>query len=152
MVELIEVSSCGQGGNSGKETLEVVITIMSCFIYILDSSNSSTITFLSSSSRYNWNGIWAGSSNGSWTRSKLNWWTIFSFQHCKRDECKSYIPFDVKTTTKSYEMMLKSFLMSHLKMTKDKNPYSRFGLTWRYLQPYYCNGVFADVYLSAGQH
>ena len=48
MVELIEVSSCGQGGNSGKETFEVVITIMSCFICILVSSNSSTITFLSS--------------------------------------------------------------------------------------------------------
>ena len=53
MVELIEVSSCGQGGNSGKETFEVVITIMSCFICILGSSNSSTITFLNYSARSN---------------------------------------------------------------------------------------------------
>ena len=42
-----------------------------CFIYILDSSNSSSITFwtsqFSSSSRSNWTGIWTGNSNGSWT-------------------------------------------------------------------------------------
>ena len=54
-----------------KETSEVVITIMGCFIYILDSSNSSTITFwtnkLSSSSRSNWTGIWTSNSNDSWT-------------------------------------------------------------------------------------
>ena len=42
-----------------------------CFIYILDSSNSSSITFwtsqFGSSSRGNWTGIWTGNSNGSWT-------------------------------------------------------------------------------------
>ena len=41
------------------------------FIYILDSSNSSSITFwtsqFSSSSISNWTGIWNGNSNGSWT-------------------------------------------------------------------------------------
>ena len=41
------------------------------FIYILDSSNSSSITFwtsqFGSSSRSNWTGIWTGNSNGSWT-------------------------------------------------------------------------------------
>ena len=41
------------------------------FIYILDSSNSSSFTFgsskLASSSRSNWTGIWTGNSNGSWT-------------------------------------------------------------------------------------
>ena len=41
------------------------------FIYILDSSNSSSFTFWSSqfasSSRSNWTAIWTGNSNGSWT-------------------------------------------------------------------------------------
>ena len=42
-----------------------------CFIYVLDSSNSSSFTFWSgsqfaSSSRSNWTGIWTGNSNGSW--------------------------------------------------------------------------------------
>ena len=49
--------------------------IMGCFIYNLDSSNSSSFTFWSSqftsSSRSNWTGIWTGiwtsNSNGSWT-------------------------------------------------------------------------------------
>ena len=44
---------------------------MTCFIYILDSSNSSSFTFwysqLASSSRSNWTGIWTGNSNGTWT-------------------------------------------------------------------------------------
>ena len=42
-----------------------------CYTYILDSSNSSSITFwttqFGSSSRSNWTGIWTGNSNGSWT-------------------------------------------------------------------------------------
>ena len=41
------------------------------FIYILDSSNSSSFTFWSSqftsSSRSNWTSIWTGNSNGTWT-------------------------------------------------------------------------------------
>ena len=41
------------------------------FIYILDSSNSSSFTFwsstLASSSRSNWTGIWTSNSNDSWT-------------------------------------------------------------------------------------
>ena len=45
--------------------------IVGCFIYILDSSNSSSFTFwsskLASSSRSNWTGICTGNSNGSWT-------------------------------------------------------------------------------------
>ena len=44
---------------------------MTCFIYILDSSNSSSFTFwtsqFTSSSRCNWTGISTGNSNGSWT-------------------------------------------------------------------------------------
>ena len=42
----------------------------SCFIYILDSSNSSSFTFLTSklasSFRSNWISMWTGNSNGSW--------------------------------------------------------------------------------------
>ena len=44
---------------------------LTCFIYILDSSNSSSFTFwtsqFTSSSRCNWTGISTGNSNGSWT-------------------------------------------------------------------------------------
>ena len=44
---------------------------MGRFIYILDSSTSSSFTFWSSqiafSSRSNWTGIWTGNSNGTWT-------------------------------------------------------------------------------------
>ena len=47
------------------------MNFLGCFIYILDSSNSSSIKFLtskfSSSCRSNWTGIWAGNSNGSRT-------------------------------------------------------------------------------------
>ena len=58
---------------------------LDCFIYILESSNSSSITFwtrqLSSSSRSNWTsfwtgiwtGIWTGNSNGSWTDKKSSY-------------------------------------------------------------------------------
>ena len=52
----------------------------SCFIYILDSSNSSSITSwtiqFGSSSRSNWAVIWTSNSNGSWTD--------------KSDECKNH--------------------------------------------------------------
>ena len=45
--------------------------LMGCFIYILDSSNSSSITLwtsqFGSSSKSNWSGIWTGNSNASWT-------------------------------------------------------------------------------------
>ena len=44
---------------------------LDCFIYILDSWNSSSITFwtsqFGSNSRSNWTSIWTGNSNGSWT-------------------------------------------------------------------------------------
>ena len=44
---------------------------MACFIYILDSSNSSSTTFwtdqFGSSSRSNWTVIWTGSWTGNWT-------------------------------------------------------------------------------------
>ena len=47
------------------------LIIKGCFIYSLDSSNSSSLTFWSSqfpsSSRSNWTGIWTGNSNGTWT-------------------------------------------------------------------------------------
>ena len=43
-----------------------------CFIYILDSSNSSSITFwtsqFGSSSRSNWTVNWTGNSNGKWQK------------------------------------------------------------------------------------
>ena len=46
-------------------------TTLVCFIYILDSSNSSSFTFwtshFTSSSRCNWTGISTGNSNDSWT-------------------------------------------------------------------------------------
>ena len=52
-------------------TTTTTTTIMGCLIYILDSSNSSSITFWTSqfnySSRSNWTGIWTGNSNGGWT-------------------------------------------------------------------------------------
>ena len=61
----------------GSEVLDLkaatgkVNQIMTCFIYILDSSNHSSFTFwtsqFTSSSRCNWNGISTGNSNGSWT-------------------------------------------------------------------------------------
>ena len=47
-----------------------------CFIYVLDSSNSSSITFWTSqfisSFRSNWIGIGTGKSNGSWTDKQLS--------------------------------------------------------------------------------
>ena len=46
-------------------------SLLGRFIYILDSSNSSSFIFwsskLASSSRSNWTGIWTNNSNGSWT-------------------------------------------------------------------------------------
>ena len=67
-----------------KETLNIVSISVSAasaiygfgdilvgFIYIIDSSNSSSFTFWSSqfttSSRSNWTVIWTGNSNGTWT-------------------------------------------------------------------------------------
>ena len=54
-----------------EESLQQFLHTMGCFIYILDSSNSSSITFwtnqFGSSSRSNWIGIWTGNSNGIWT-------------------------------------------------------------------------------------
>ena len=51
-----------------EESLQQFLHTMGCFIYILDSSNSSSITFwtsqFGSSSRSNWIGIWTGNSNG----------------------------------------------------------------------------------------
>ena len=60
---------------SSGDTVRKVHTILNyrkgCSLYILDSSNSSSITFwtsqFSSSCRSNWTGIWSGNSNGSWT-------------------------------------------------------------------------------------
>ena len=54
--------------------------VMGCFIYILDSSNSSSITFWtnqfgSSSSRRNWTSIWTGNSNGSWTDKQSSYFS-----------------------------------------------------------------------------
>ena len=79
------------------------------FIYILDSSNSSSFTFwsskLASSSRSNWTGSWTGHSNGSWTDKHSS--------HFSTAKEISYILFHVKTTTNNFwndaEMLLKSF-------------------------------------------
>ena len=81
-----------------------------CFIYILDSSNSSSIIFwtskFSSSSESNRTSIWTGNSNGSWTDKQSS-----HFSTSKKDEFKSYILFHVKTTTNRFwndaEMLLK---------------------------------------------
>ena len=49
----------------------LLTSTMGCFIYILDSSNSSSFAFwtsqFTSSSKCNWTGISSGNSNGSWT-------------------------------------------------------------------------------------
>ena len=51
--------------------IKIHTRLQGSFIYILDSSNSSSILFwpskFSSSSRGNWTGIWTGHSNASWT-------------------------------------------------------------------------------------
>ena len=52
-------------------TFHYLTKTLGCFIYILDSSNSSSFTFWSSqyasSSRKIWACIWTGNSNGTWT-------------------------------------------------------------------------------------
>ena len=54
-----------------------------CFIYILDSSNSSSFTFwtsqFTSSSRCNWTGIWTGNSNDSWTDKHSSQYNILFY-------------------------------------------------------------------------
>ena len=55
-----------------KGHVENIISVsLVCFIYILDCSNSSSLTFWSSQfpsrSRSKWTSIWTGNSNGSWT-------------------------------------------------------------------------------------
>ena len=67
------------------------------FIYILDSSNSSSITFwssqFSSSSRCNWTGIWTGNSNGSWTDKQLSHFNIVKEIFVKTTfiSCKNFL-------------------------------------------------------------
>ena len=77
-----------------------------CFIYILDSSNSSSFTFwtsqFTSSSRCNWNGIWTGNSKGSWTDKHSN---HFSTQ--KEISVKATFFFMQKPQQTNFEMMLK---------------------------------------------
>ena len=91
--------------------------ILGYFIYILDSSNSSSITFrtgqFGSSLRSNWTGIWTGSSNGSWTDKQSS-----HFSTTKEMSVKAIFHFQVKTTTnrfwKDAEMLLKYFWASPL--------------------------------------
>ena len=83
---------------------------MTCFIYILDSSNSSSFTFwtsqFTSSSRCNWTGISTGNSNGSWTDKHSS-----HFSKAKEMSVKATF-FYVKTTTNKFwndaEMLLKT--------------------------------------------
>ena len=92
---------------------------MGGFIYILDSSNSSALTFRSSqfasSSGSNWTGIWTGNSNGAWTDKQSS-----HFSTAKEIRVKNCILFHVKNTTDKFwndgEMIVKSFCTSHLQM------------------------------------
>ena len=91
-----------------------------CFIYILDSSNSSSITFwtsmFGSSSRCNWTGTWTSNSNGSWTDKQSSHFST----------AKEIILFHVTITTNKFwndaGMMLKSFWTSHLQMMNALEP------------------------------
>ena len=75
--------------------------IQTCFIYILDSSNSSSFTFwssqLASSSRSNWTGIWTGNSNGTWTDKQSS-----HFSKAKEIRVKTRFFFHVTITTNKY--------------------------------------------------
>ena len=77
-----------------------------CFIYILDSSNSSSITFwtskFSSSSKSNWTSIWPGISNGSWTDKQSS-----LFSTAKEMSVKAIFFFMKKPQQTNFEMMLK---------------------------------------------
>ena len=81
-------------------------SLMGSFIYILDSSNSSSFTFwtsqFTSSSRCNWTGISTGNSNGSWTDKHSS-----HFSKAKEMSVKATSFFMLKTTTNKFEMMLK---------------------------------------------
>ena len=81
------------------------ITTNVLFLLHSNSSNSSSYTFwsskLASRSRSNWTGIWSETV----TQMAVELINNISFQCNKRDECKSYILFHVKTTT-NFEMML----------------------------------------------
>ena len=100
------------------EWLLILITL-ACFIYILDSSNSSSFSFwssqLASCSRSNWTGVWNGNSNGTWTDKQSS-----HFSTAKE------IIFHVTITTNKFwndaEMMLKSFWTSHLQMMNKLEP------------------------------
>ena len=73
-----------------------------CFIYILDSSNSSSIIFwtskFGSSTRSNWTVIWTGNLNGSWTDKQSSYFSTAK----EIPKCKSYILFHVKTTANKF--------------------------------------------------
>ena len=79
---------------------------MGCFIYILDSSDSSSFTCwsskLASSSRSNWTGIRAGNSYGIWTDKQS-----FHFITAKEISVKGTLFFMEKAQKTFFEMMLK---------------------------------------------
>ena len=79
-----------------------LIETLVCFIYILNSSNSSSFIFwtcqFASSSRCNWTGISTANSNGTWTDKESSNFSTYS----KRDKCTSYILFHVTITTKFF--------------------------------------------------
>ena len=77
-----------------------------CFIYILDSSNSSPFTFWSCkfapTSRSNWTGIWTITWNGSWTDKHSS-----HFSKPKEISVKATFFFTWKPQQTNFEMMLK---------------------------------------------
>ena len=94
-------------------TRKTAVLPKGCFIKILDSSNSSSITSWTSQFRSNW----THNSNGNWTDQ---------FSTVKEMSVKSYILFHVKATTKIFwndaEKLLKSFWTSHLHMMNGLEP------------------------------
>ena len=69
--ERVKSKEVVDGTTCRDELMQTEIQKVGCFIYILDCSNSSSITFCTSqfgsSSRSNWTVIWTGNSNGSLT-------------------------------------------------------------------------------------
>ena len=97
----------------------ILLSSLGCFIYILDSSNSSSIPFwtsrFGSSSRSNWIGFWTGNSNSKQEVVELINNYLISV---KEMSVKATFFFMLVITTNIFwndaEMLLKSFWTSHL--------------------------------------
>ena len=104
--------------SSIEKNRRVEVETLGHFIYIPDSSNSSSIPFWTSNFSFSTRSNLTGNSNGSWTYTQS--------AHSKRNECKRYILFHIKTTTNEFwnndVMLLKSFWTSHLQMMNWLEP------------------------------